>query len=253
MASPRFAIKLKRLRQRFGIGAPKLAIKPHVAWYWYLLLLPVLALLFWSVSVYQAERRASALGAAAPSQETVQLVGRIAWLEHELARLRSQGESAESSRKIEQATQRKLLEQVTALEAENSALKEDLAVFEDLLPASGVEAGGNGIKIHRLRVERENKEGQYRYRLLLTRHAARGSQDFVGSLQLLVQIWQGGKDVMITLPADESHEAQAFAVRIKSLQRAEGVFSLPKGALLKRVEVRVLQNGLVSARRSATL
>ena len=38
MASSGAAVKLKRLRQRFGISAPKLAIKTHVAWYWRVLI-----------------------------------------------------------------------------------------------------------------------------------------------------------------------------------------------------------------------
>lgn len=34
MATSSAAVKLKRLRQRFGISAPRVAIRTHVAWYW---------------------------------------------------------------------------------------------------------------------------------------------------------------------------------------------------------------------------
>ena len=34
MATSGASVKFKRLRQRFGISAPKLAIRTHVAWYW---------------------------------------------------------------------------------------------------------------------------------------------------------------------------------------------------------------------------
>ena len=34
MATSRVAVKLKRLRQRFGISAPRVAVRTQVAWYW---------------------------------------------------------------------------------------------------------------------------------------------------------------------------------------------------------------------------
>jgi hypothetical protein len=46
---------------------------------------------------------------------------------------------------------------------------------------------------------------------------------------------------------------QKFNFEIKHFQRAEGVFSVPPGAVVKSVEARLLQDGVVRARQSVTI
>lgn len=55
MATPGASVKLKRLRQRYGINAPKLAIRTHADWYWHSLAVIVIlsALAVW---IYHAAR-----------------------------------------------------------------------------------------------------------------------------------------------------------------------------------------------------
>jgi hypothetical protein len=59
MSTSGVSVKLKRLRQRFGISAPKLAIKTHVAWYWRALALMAILSLSFAISmwIYDAGRR----------------------------------------------------------------------------------------------------------------------------------------------------------------------------------------------------
>ena len=59
MATSRVAVKLKRLRQRFGISAPRVTVRTQVAWYWRALKMIAilslsLALALWT---YDAGRR----------------------------------------------------------------------------------------------------------------------------------------------------------------------------------------------------
>ncbi len=173
-------------------------------------------------------------------------------LDGELTKLRSLAGSGESSLQIERATQRQLSRQAKALELENAALKEDLAFFEGLMPAS--ESGDEpGVRIDHLRIEPSGIVGEYRYRMLVVNNGGRQAREFKGGLQLLVKIQQGGKDVMITLPSGTEPNPQRFRFEIKHFHRLEGVFLVPSGVVVKEVEARLLQDGTVRARQSVIL
>lgn len=247
-------VKLKRLRQRFGISAPKLAIKAHVAWYWRALAsVAVLSVSFAAAAwVYDAGRRIAGFRSEESGREIEALRDKVIELNDELARLRAIAGSGESSLQIERTVQQQLALQVKTLEAENAALKQDLAFFEGLVPASGATAEA-GIKINRLHVEPENNGEQYRYRMLLVHSGARQIKEFKGALQLVVKVQHGGKDVMITIPPENEQNLQRFRLEIRHFQRIEGAFSVPAGGVVKAVEARVLSDGVVLARQSVTL
>jgi hypothetical protein len=254
MAVAGTSVKLKRLRQRFGISAPKLSIRTHVAWYWRALAtVAVLSVsLAFAAWIYDAGRRIAGFQSGESTREIQALRERVVELDEELSKFRSIAGSGESTLQIERATQQQLARQVKVLESEKAGLKQDLAFFEGLIPAS--ESGGEvGVKISRLRIEPENVSGQYRYRMLLVHHGGRQVKEFKGSLQLLVKVQHGGKDVMITFPPDSDQGVRKFDIEIKHFQRAEGVFMVPAGAVVKSVEARLLQDGVVRARQSLTI
>lgn len=253
MATPTASIRLKRLRQRFGINAPKLAIRTHVAWYWRVL--AAIAVLSLSLAIagwiYDAGRRFAGFDIQESSREITSLRERLLGLEDELVRLRSVAGTGDSVRLIEKSTRQQLAVQIKTLEAENAALKEDLAFFEGLVPATEM-GGESGIRINRLRVEPETVDGQYRYRMLLVNNAGSAAKNFSGSLQLLVRVQVAGKDAIITVPPELQQDLRGFQFEIKRFQRAEGVFSVPPGSVVKSVEARLLQGGSVRARQSVT-
>lgn len=254
MATPGASVRLKRLRQRFGISAPKLAIRTHVAWYWRALaaiaILSVsLALAAW---VYDSGMRIAGFHSDESVREIQSLRNHVMELDAELTKLRSLAGSGESSLQIERATQKQLSRQAKALELENAALKEDLAFFEGLVPTS--ESGDElGVRIDRFRIGPGGAVGEYRYRMLVVNNGGRQGKEFKGGLQLLVKVNQGGKDAMITLPSSSEPNPQRFRFEIKHFHRLEGVFSVPAGVIVKEVEARLLQDGTVRARQSAIL
>lgn len=254
MAGSGTTLRLKRLRQRFGIRAPKVAVRTHVAWYWRAA--AVVALLSVSLAgaawVYDAGRSIAGFDSKSSAEALAELRGRLALLEAELSSVRGVASAADSNLKIERAAQQQLALQVRSLEAENASLKQDLAFFEGLVP-DNANGGEQGLRINRFRVEPEMPGGQYRYRMLLVHNASRQQKEFRGDLQFVLKVQQGGKDAMITYPSGSDPNVQRYRLEVKHFQRAEGVLPIPPGAVLKSVEVRILQEGVVRARQTINL
>src|SRR3990167_925188 len=95
-ASSRLALTLRRLRSRFGISAPRVAIRTHVPWYWRALAVVLLsgaslALAGW---IYDAGQRFAGFHQGASEHEIAEMRERIIQLEADL----------ESTRKVANAS-----------------------------------------------------------------------------------------------------------------------------------------------------
>lgn len=253
MASQGASVKLRRLRQRFGIYAPRLSIRTHVPWYWRMLSIIAIASvsLVLAAWIYDAGRQIAGYHINESTDEIRSLRNHVMELDAELTKLRSVAGTGESSLQMERAALRKLVGQVKALEAENAALREDLAFFEGLMPGGDV-SDEAPVRIDRLRIEAAAGDGQFRYRLLAVNNGGRQTKEFKGNLQFLVKVRLGGKDAMITIPSS-SGEAHEFRIEIKHFHRVEGVFSVPQGASVESVEARLIQDGVVRAKQSVVL
>ena len=234
---------LKKLRQRFGISAPRMTVQTHVAWYWRTLGLVValscsFALAAW---IYDAGRRFAGFDRSEAEQELSQLRESASTLTKETAVLRANVDASESRLQIERTAQTQLGKQVKALEDENARLKEDLAFFENLIPS---EHRDNTLLINRFRVDAGALPGEFRYRLLLL--GGPRDKSFQGNLQLLVTLQQGGKDAIIALP--EEGAAQAYKISFKYFQRVEGTFRVAPEAHVRMVQVRIFEAGSTQAR-----
>lgn len=251
MAAPGAA--LKRLRQRFGIRAPKLAIRAHVPWYWRALSVVVLLSLSFAGAawIYDAGRSIAGFDSRHAEESYSELNARVQVLEAELSTVRAVASAADSNLRIERVAQQQLALQVRALEAENLALKQDLAFFEGLVPGSGDEE--QGIRINRFRVDPDALDGKFRYRMLLVHNAPRQQKEFRGTLQFAMQVRLDGKDAMIVHPSEADANDRRYHFEVRHFQRLEGVLVVPSGAVLKSVEVRILQEGGVRARQTINL
>lgn len=254
MATSGTSIKLRRLRQRFGINAPRLAIRTHVPWYWRAL--TVIAIVSVSLAsaawIYDAGRKIAGYHVNESVGEIQSLRNYVMELDAELTKLRSLAGTGESSLQIERATRMQLANQVKALESENAALREDLAFFEGLMPG-GDSAEEAAVRIDRLRIEPLGNGSEYRYRLLVINNGGRQVKEFRGNLQLQVKVRHEGKDAMITVPPQREGDSGVFRLEIKHFHRLEGVFSVPAGANVLSVEARLMQDGVVRAKQFLTL
>ena len=253
MAASGPSIRLRRLRRRFGIGAPKLAIRTHVAWYWQVLALVSILSVSLSLAMWIYDSRRQAYGATNEDQvrEIQTLRNHVMELDAELTKMRTLAGTGENSLQIERATQRQLSQQVRSLEAENAALKEDLAFFEGLTQLSGEVQ--EGVRVERLRVEPAAVAGVYKYRLLVVNNSGRSLKSADVDLQFVVKTRQGGQDVVIVFPSGPGSATQPQALDVKNFHRVEGEFVVPSGAEVLSVEVKLLQDGRVRAKQSVTL
>ena len=235
---------LKKIRQRFGISAPRMTVKTHVAWYWRMLgIVAVLSCSFALAAwIYDAGRRFAGFDRSEAEQELSQLRESAGKLAEETASLRASVNASESKLQIERAAQAQLGRQVTVLEDENARLKEDLAFFENLIPS---EHRDNALLINRFRVEPGALPGEFRYRLLLLQ-GGRRDKPFQGNLQLVVTLQQDGKDGIITLPEEGADEA--YKISFKYFQRLDGTFLVARGARVRMVQVRIFEGGSTQAR-----
>ncbi len=130
---------LRRMRRRFGISAPRVAVRTHVPWY--LRTAGIGAVIVLSVIMagwaYDAGRRIAGYDQSESSQLFDELRLANVALEEEVARLRSLLTVSESSLQIEQAAQRSLAEKNSTLVEENARLKEELVVLGRLAKLEG--------------------------------------------------------------------------------------------------------------------
>lgn len=245
-------MRLRRLRGRFGIAAPRVTVRTHVPWYWRALAFGVaggvaLALAGW---IYDAGRRIAGFDSSETAQEIGTLTQKATELEAEVAKLRAANNASESSLQIERTAQQQLTAQVQALEAENNRLKEENAVFERLAQGGSKD---NSVTISRLRVFPEGSGGRYRYQFLVSQNGDQHGREFKGSVQVVASLPgdnPGGG--MMTFPRPNDPEAGRFAVTFKHFRSIDGAFIIPGGAKPKSVEIRLVQDGAVRATQTVT-
>lgn len=239
---------LRNLKRRFGIAAPRVAVRTHVPWYWRVLLTGVLLGLVMIIAwgTFDFGRRLAGFHQGLSDRERERLESQVDSLKAENDALRRTLATAERQLQIEVATHESIAQQVQALTGENSTLKEDLAFFQSLM-ANG-EPGT--ITINRFRVEPDALPGEYRYRLLVVQARQRG-RDFQGRLQLVVDLEQDGRPSVMTVPAD-SGDGGGLRLNFKFFQRIEGTFTVTGGAVVKRVHARVIEQGASTPKSSQT-
>jgi hypothetical protein len=247
--------KLWKFRQRFGIAAPKVAVRTQVPWYLRWLGLAVMlafsaALAVW---MYDAGRRFAGFDRSEVEQEINAARGELVKLREELGRLRAVANAADSKVSIERTAQQKLAQQIKGLEQENARLREELAIFESML--SSESAGAAPLSVLRFKVEPDVLPGEFRYRVLLLAAGSRRGKEFQGRMELVVGLTEDGRSAMITVPGSGDAEAGNFKLGFKHFQRIDGIFRVSPKAKVASVQLRVYEAGSAEpkATQNATL
>jgi hypothetical protein len=235
-------MRWKLFRRRLSISAPRVAIRSHVPWP---LRWVVMALAFGfsaSLALWAFEFGKEIAGLDRTSKEELtQLRGQLESLRAERERAQSIANTADSLLKTERVTQERLNQQLRQAEAEILALKADLGFFERLLPASG-----DGLAVRALQAE-PVQPGQLRYQMLVMQ-SGRSPAEFKGRYEIQLAGTLDGKPWSYT-PAPAQR-----ALALKQYARVEGLVDLPDTAVVKSVQVRVMDNsGNVRASQTVKL
>jgi hypothetical protein len=230
-------MRLKLLRRRLSISAPRMIVRSHLPWplRWALVALMLgfsAALALWAFefgkSIAGVDRRSA--------DELERLRVEVAQLRSEREKAISVANTAESLLTTEKVVQDKLAQQLKQAEADNLDLKADLGFFERLLPASAAE----GVLIRGLQAELK-APGQLRFQMLAMQ-AGKHRQDFDGRYDVTLGGVLDGKPWVFSRPGGPR------ALQIKQYGRVEGMIDYAPQAVVKTVSIRVLDlNGMVKA------
>ena len=187
--------------------------------------------------------QAAAVGQSATGDQAGQLEST------ELRRLQAIANAADSQVKMERSAAERLARQARELEIDNARLKSDLTYLESLLPASD---GHAGMAVRGFRVEFDAAQSQLYFRALLTQ-GGRLERDFVGSLQLQVQLQVSGRAVTLIVPDQSTAPVlrEIFKLNFRRAHRVQAMVPLPAGAVVRSVQLRVLEGGAVRAQQTA--
>jgi len=237
-----------KLRQRFGIAAPRVAIHSQIPWYWRWVGLAVLlgisaASAAW---IYDAGRRFAGFDRSIVQDELTIVKNSLAETRAELERLRAVANAADSRVSIERTAQQNLAQQIRTLEQENARLKEELATFESMLSSEA--RNSQALTVHRFKVEPDLLPGEYRYRLLLLTPSTRREREFHGRMELVVNLTEGGRSAIMSFPEQADAGAAAFKLGFRYFQRVEGTFRVSPKAKVESVQVRVYEGASTQPR-----
>lgn len=225
-------MRWRLLRRRLSISSPRMTVRSHMPWPLRWALAAVVlgfsgALALWA---FEVGKGIAGLGHGSRDQTQAleQIRQQLDELKRDRERAQSVANSADSLIKAERATQARLAEQVKALELENQSLKDDLGFFERLLPASG-----EGLAVRGLQADLP-APGQLRYQLLVMQQGSRTMPEFKGRYEVSLSGLMDGKPWAMSMPVVSK------PVQVRQYQRLEGMADYPSTAVVKQVQVRVL-------------
>jgi hypothetical protein len=240
----------RKLRQTFGISAPRMAVRTHLSWRWKV---PALVALFglvvgmwwWGFDFGQF---LSGFNRGAVAEKQAELEADLALAKSENAKLRTKASELESDLNITRGAQATLSKQALELQGENTQIKEELAFLQTLFSNSGKQGT---ILIQRLSAEKE-RDDQYHYSLLIVR-GGNPTDDFSGQLTLQAIVLTAGKPATIALPDDQPDTAAALKLKFKYYQRVEGTIRIPPGSQLRTLQAKVMETGQSAPKATRSL
>ena len=235
-------MRWKLLRRRLSVSAPKMIVRSHLPWPLRWAFAALMLGFSAAIALWAFEFGKDIAGVdRGVQQEVVQLRAELKQLRSDHDQARQIANTADSLLKAERAAQERLAQQLRQLESDKQALQADLGFFERLLPTSG-----EGLQLRGLQAE-VLAPGQIKYQILVVQNG-KGGPDFHGRYEMQLTGQLDGKAWTQPLPGG------ARALQIKQVARVEGTIDHPAAAVIKTVQVRVLDaQGVTRATQTARL
>lgn len=245
-------MKWKRWVRNLSVSGPRVAVRTELPW-------PLRAAILFiglalavaaGVAIYEVGRRLGSPDGDELGVEVSRLRAQLAQTTAERDRQSAAAVNWENQLRVERAAQEQVRVQMKQLADENARLKGDLAFFESLLPTP---ANAKGVVIRSFRVQSEEGDPTaLRYRLLV-QQSGRPDRDFVGAVSLTVNLKHGDRPTVMQLPDPALPGAGPVPLSFRHYQRIEGSFSVPDGATVRSVLVRIESGGQTRAQQTFTM
>jgi hypothetical protein len=221
-------MRWKLIRRRLSVSAPRMIVRSHLPWPLRWAAFAVMLGFSAAIALWAFEFGKDIAGLDRnDKEELAKLRDEVSHLRTEHARARLVADTADSLLKTERATQQRLASQVRQLEADNQGLQADVNFYQRLLPTNA-----EGLQLRGLQAEPKGA-GQLRYQLVVVQNG-KNSAEFKGQYDLLLQGQLDGKPWAQPLPGGPQ------SLLIRQVTRVEGMIDHPRGAVIKTVQVRVL-------------
>ena len=234
-------MRWKLLRRRLSVSAPRMIVRSHLPWplRWAVGALALgfsAALALWA---FEFGKNIAGLDRLA-TEELTTLRAELKELRQKYDEVRQVSNTADSLLKTERVAQERLGQQLRTLESEKQSLQAELGFFQRLLPT-----GSEGLQLRGLQVEAPIA-GQLLYRMLVVQQAK--DAEFSGTYELVVSGQLDNKSWSMTLPGGPR------PLVVKQVARVEGTVDHPPGAVIKGVQVRIMDSkGAVRATQTTRL
>lgn len=235
-------MRLRLLRRRLTISAPRMAVRSHMAWpiRWAGMALVLGFCAAISLWAFEFGKDIAGLDTGA-KEELLRLRSDVAKLREERDKAQSILNTSASLITTETSARERLAAQIKVLEAENLALRDDLGFFQNLIPATGTQ----GVAIRALQAE-VLAGTQLRWQVMVIQQA-KNAPEFRGTLQMSMSGTLDGKPWMADLPGGPQ------ALQFRQYRRVEGLVDLPPQAVVKNVSARVVEGTATRAVQSIKL
>ena len=242
-------MRLRLLHRRLTISAPRMAVRSSLPWPLRWALAAIVLGFCAAIGLWAFEFGREIAGLDHGSKQDLQrLHSEIESLQAELAKAneardkaQSIANTAETLANIGKASDEKLLSQVKQLQAENQSLRDDLGLFEKLLPSADLDS----IAIRSLQVEVENPLA-LKWQALVVQ-SSKNAKVFNGQLELTFNGLQNGKPWTASLPGGPQ------TLSFRQYGRVQGVLEVPAQVVVKSVVAKVLEGNTVRATQSLKL
>jgi hypothetical protein len=234
-------MRFKLLLRRLTVSAPHMSVRSAISWPLRWALLATVLGFCGAMSLWAFEIGKSITGLDSGSKEE------LARLRDDADRLREERDKAQSGLNTssslitaEKAAQERLSAQIKALEAENRALRDDLAFFERLIPAGGSQS----VAIRALQAEVLGNQLKWQ---VLVIHPVKNASEFHGKIELSIAGSLDGKPWMMELPGGPQ------PLQFRQYRRIEGMVELPAQAVVKNVSAKVVEGAATRAVQTVKL
>lgn len=233
-------MRWKLLRRRLSVSAPRMIVRSRLPWPLRWAVAAVALGFSAALALWAFEFGKSIAGLDERTQQELRrLRAEVAELREAHAKARQIADTAESLLTTERATQERLAQQLRQVEATKQELRADLGFFERLLPGTG-----EGLQVRGLEV-RPAMPGELRYQMLVVQNG-KAVAEFKGQYELLLSGTLDGK------PWSQGPADGPKPLQLRHYTRAEGLISHPPAAVIKALQVKVMDGqGVTRATQTA--